>query len=304
MTTSGKLCDQASVRRLHIDDLTLTYIVDGAMGMVPGRFLNSVPASYWQEHKCDLDGDGRIPMSAGGLLVERGGRRMLIDTGLGQVRADNGTMKTNSGDLLKTLEAIDVAPSDIDLVALTHLHLDHTGWAFTESDSGPRPTFPNAQYVLSDAEMATTSDKGAHRYTPKIAALGHSLRQLPNLKLIVDGEEVAAGVLAMVTPGHTPGHTSYIVTSLWGWRVVVFGDMFHTPAQIANPDWTGDADSDQAQVPAARARILAELEAHTTTGFAFHFGDQPFGRIVTNNDGKPTWQPLAALALRPPPRTL
>lgn len=302
--TLGRLCDQSSVRQIQIDDLTLTYVVDGAMAMAPDRFLSSIPARYWQLHPSALNADGLIAMSAGSLLVERSGHRLLIDAGLGPVTFDDDVMRADSGDLLNNLAALDVTPADIDVVAFTHLHFDHTGWAFTHSASGWSPTFPRARYVLSHAELATRSDSLGHAYTSDLELLGESLRGLSNVSLIDDGDEVAAGVIAMVTPGHSPGHTSYVVISQSGQRVLVFGDVFHTPAQITNTAWTSDPDSDPSAVPHARERILAELMTPHTLGFAFHFGDQPFGRVVADAAGGLHWQAIASTALRPPPRRL
>ena len=65
-TAIGRLCDQSSVRQVHVDDMTLTYVVDGAMAMVPDEFFGSIPWSYWREHEDDLTADGLVPMSAGG----------------------------------------------------------------------------------------------------------------------------------------------------------------------------------------------------------------------------------------------
>jgi glyoxylase-like metal-dependent hydrolase (beta-lactamase superfamily II) len=301
----GRLCDQSSVRQLQLDDATFTYIVDGAMGMVPARFLRSIPPSYWQRHGDDLDAEGLVPMSAGGLLIEREGQRLLIDTGLGPLVDDDGTMRSNSGDLLKVLAILDVRPQDIEIVAFTHLHRDHTGWAFTGSNSGrDRPTFPEARYVLADAEMASLSLGAPRRYTSDIDGLRSSLDAMSGTVLIDDGDEVAPGITAMVTPGHSPGHTSYIVTLRSGQRVVVVGDMFHTPPQISNTAWTSDPDSDPAAVPSARTRVLAELLVPDTVGFAFHFGDQPFGRVVKGAGDQLAWQAIATTALLPPPRQL
>jgi glyoxylase-like metal-dependent hydrolase (beta-lactamase superfamily II) len=304
--TIGRLCDQSSVRRLELDDVTLTYIVDGAMAMVPERFFKSIPASYWHQHRGDLNADGLVPMSAGALLVERGDHRLLIDTGLGPVADDDGTMRANSGDLLKVLAEVGVSTHDIEIVALTHLHRDHTGWAFLEPDSDMvRPTFPQARYLVAARELTSLSGSAAAAAnTDRLTDLVGSLRRLLGLGFIADGEEVSPGVTALVTPGHSPGHTSYVVTSRSGARVVVFGDIFHSPAQIGNTGWTSRSDSDPGAVPAGRARVLAELTVAETLGFAFHFGDQPFGRVVADTAGRQTWQPLATTSLLPPPRSL
>jgi glyoxylase-like metal-dependent hydrolase (beta-lactamase superfamily II) len=74
------------------------------------------------------------------------------------------------------------------------------------------------------------------------------------------GDEIAPGISAVVTPGHSAGHTSYIVTTETGRRVVTFGDVFHIPAHLANPGWSSSRDIDRAGVAAAPERITTELE--------------------------------------------
>jgi glyoxylase-like metal-dependent hydrolase (beta-lactamase superfamily II) len=84
--------------------------------------------------------------SAGGLLVRRGDHRVLIDAGYGPARETTEWAEINCGALLETLAAVGDSPADIDVLALTHLHIDHTGWAFLpDSGESARPTFPNAQ---------------------------------------------------------------------------------------------------------------------------------------------------------------
>ena len=107
---------------------------------------------------------------------------------------------------------------------------------------------------------------------------------------------------AVVTSGHTPGHTSYVITSRNGRRLVVLGDAFHSPAQLAHPDWLSAADSDAAGVESARRRLLAELAEPDTLGFGFHFGDQPFGRVVPGHAGEAVWEPVPTSVLAPSPR--
>jgi glyoxylase-like metal-dependent hydrolase (beta-lactamase superfamily II) len=109
-------------------------------------------------------------------------------------------------------------------------------------------------------------------------------------------------VHAVVTPGHTPGHTSYVITSRAGQRLVVLGDAFHSTAQLTHPEWLSVADSDASGVLSARRRLLAELAEPDTLGFGFHFGDQPFGRVLTAASGEVTWEPVPTSALAAPPR--
>jgi glyoxylase-like metal-dependent hydrolase (beta-lactamase superfamily II) len=297
----GRLNTQAAVRRLRIDDVTFTFISDGAMAMAPHDFLKTVPQNYWAEHPDQLDDQGWVVMSAGGLLVERGGQRILIDAGFGTASLANTSVRVNCGAFRDVLTAVGLAVEDIDTFALTHLHVDHTGWAFVDSDSGPRvPTFPNANYLLGASEWEPIVRGERPTGVPGERELIEPLRLHSALRLIVDGEEVAPGLTAVVTPGHSAGHTSYVVTTSEGNRLIAFGDCFHTPAQLLHPEWSSDPDIDPAAVPGARHRLLDELRTGNTVGFAVHFGDQQFGTISGDAD-TPAWCPVpAAVVLAPP----
>jgi glyoxylase-like metal-dependent hydrolase (beta-lactamase superfamily II) len=172
----------------------------------------------------------------------------------------------DSGSLLDTLAALGRDPADIEMLAFTHLHLDHTGWAFARGSDGElgKP-FPNARYVLAAREWAPFG-RGETVYGAAPAPVIEKFAAEHTL-LIEDGEEVFPGVHAVVTPGHSPGHTAYVVTSAEGTRLIALGDAFHVPAQLAHPDWASLPDVDGDAVLAARRRLLAELEQPGTLGF-------------------------------------
>src|SRR6201997_2202221 len=303
--TIGRLNEQASVRRFQMDNVTFTFVADGAMSMAWGGFLKTIPTAYWDEHPDELDRHGQVAMSAGGLLVERGHHRLLIDAGLGSGTESNPYGQINSGALLHVLMHLGLQRTDIDLFALTHLHVDHTGWAFVESASGRRePTFPNAPYVVAALEWEPIERGERPLGVPGEAEFIEPMAEHTNVRFISDGDEVAPGVTAVVTPGHSAGHTSYVVTTSGGNRLVAFGDCFHTPAQLRHPDWPSAADVDPSAVGGARRRILSELGAANTVGVAVHFGDQPFGRVTSGDTEPPTWEPVPTKVLLAPPRTI
>jgi glyoxylase-like metal-dependent hydrolase (beta-lactamase superfamily II) len=299
---TGLLSGQSAVRVLTLDDVRLTYVVDGAMGLEPAAFFPDLPAGYWAAHPEALDERGRVAMSAGGLLVERDGRALLIDAGLGATTADSPFGPVNCGSLLDTLAALRHDPAGIEAVAFTHLHIDHTGWAIAAAGDGTyRKVFPGARYLVAAAEWAPHGRGESVPAAPPAAVIEQfGAAHTP----VGDGEEVFPGVRAVVTPGHSPGHTSYVVTSAGGARLVALGDGFHVPAQLAHPRWPSAPDVDGDAVVAARHRLLAELEQPGTLGFACHFGDQAFGRIERTQDGSPGWVPVPAVAVMPAPRRL
>ncbi|WP_326835651.1 MBL fold metallo-hydrolase [Amycolatopsis rhabdoformis] len=297
---AGVLNGQSAVRVLEFEGTRLTYVVDGALDMVPGKFFPGIPAAYWTEHPEALDAQGRVAMSVGGLLVERAGRKLLVDAGLGPVHGtvsinDEPVSYADSGALPDTLAALGHRPDDVDTVAFTHLHVDHTGWAFVDG----RKFFPAAAYLVAAEEWAPHA-RG--ETIPGAPGRADVLEPLAGTRQeIADGDEIFPGVRAIVTPGHSPGHTAYVVEA-GERRVVAFGDVFHLPAQITHPEWPSLPDVDTAGVLAARRRIVDELARPGTIGFACHFGDQVFGRVLVDADGVARWQPVEAEAVLPAPR--
>jgi glyoxylase-like metal-dependent hydrolase (beta-lactamase superfamily II) len=307
MTEPGLQNEQSKVRSIQLGDVRLTYIVDGAMGLTPAGFFPDVPGAYWASHADALDAQGRVAMPAGGLLVERDGRALLIDAGLGDF---NNAMSiggvsigaANCGALPDTLAALGHSPTDIEAVAFTHLHTDHTGWAFVpDGGGGYRKFFPDARYLLAAQEWAPHGRGELIPGAPSRAAMIEPLGGVHTE--FADGEQIFPGVHAVVTPGHSPGHTSYVISTTAG-RLIAFGDAFHIPAQLAHQTWPSKPDVDGVAVLAARTRLFAELTEPDTLAFAFHFGDQAFGRVVRDDQGLAGWQPVAAVALLPTPRLL
>jgi glyoxylase-like metal-dependent hydrolase (beta-lactamase superfamily II) len=299
---TGRLNEPSAVRALQFDDVVATYVVDGVLALQAAEFFPAVPTEYWSSGHGLFDSGARMVMSAGGLLIERDGGTLLIDAGLGPTTEDSVVGPINSGSMLDVLGSLGRRPEDIDVLAFTHLHFDHTGWAFTHGPDGVETkTFPNARYLVSTPEWAP------YAHGEDVTGFATSQELIRMLAAshteFADGDEIFPGVRAVVTPGHSAGHTSYVITSATtGGRLVVFGDAFHIPAQLAHPEWPSAPDIDVQSVKKARRRVLDELTQPNTFGFAFHFGDQPFGRVTTNG-GKPAWEPIPTTVHAPAPRT-
>ncbi len=110
-----------------------------------------VPRPLW-EKAAPPDERNRIAMVARALLLQGGGRRILIDTGNG-AKWDAKTagiyrMDTSEHDIVRSLRALGLSPADITDVVLTHLHFDHAGGATVREGGVIRPTFPSALYYV------------------------------------------------------------------------------------------------------------------------------------------------------------
>ena len=111
---------------------------------------------------------------------------------------------------------------------------------------------------------------------------------------------VAPGISVVPTPGHTPGHCSFLVSSA-SERAVVLGDAIHCPLQISHPEWAFSADANPEAAKRAREALLRELDAPQTSVVGPHFPDAVFGRVL----GGPVSRRVAFDVAAPvPPQTL
>jgi glyoxylase-like metal-dependent hydrolase (beta-lactamase superfamily II) len=112
----------------------------------------------------------------------------------------------------------------------------------------------------------------------------------PTTELVGDGDEIAPGVTVHRTPGHTPGHAAYRITSE-GATLLAFGDAFHSPVQIAHPEWTDATDHDPKCAVETRLHLRTLLSEPDTYGFGIHFSDVAFGRVA-RDEHTFRWQPI------------
>ncbi|RII19744.1 putative quorum-quenching lactonase YtnP [Streptomyces sp. YIM 130001] len=269
----------------------VSYLPDGDVRLPPRGWLPESTDEVWTEHSEYLDDTGHLVASIGALLVEHGGRALLIDAGFGaeslppDAATPRGTIQ--GGLLLDSLAQLGRAPRDIEAVAITHLHPDHIGWAWRPAPGTDRPAFAHADYLVSEPEWAGRDELAAkHGLTEEIAGVA------PYVRTVADGQEIFPGVRMRVTAGHTAGHAEYVVTG-GERRLIAFGDALHSPIQIDHPEWSASPDHDPAGSAEHRRRLVAELAEPRTIGFGVHFADVVFGQVRPDGAG-PAWQPVDA----------
>jgi glyoxylase-like metal-dependent hydrolase (beta-lactamase superfamily II) len=202
---------------------------------------------------------------------------VLVDTGVGPQAMGSG------GELLAELENAGVYPEDVDTVFLTHLHGDHLGWSVKPDGE---PVFPAAHYVTQAAEWGISA--------PYLGRAVAALDERGVLELL-DGEELVGEELtAIPTPGHSPGHSSLLVSS-GGEQALVSGDTLVHPAQATEPTWNVHFDMDKEQAARTREMLLAWLEADGITVAAGHIPGSGFGRIVRDEAGRRYWLMLESV---------
>ena len=246
----------------------------------------SVSAEAWEPYRQrypDAFGGDKWSTRLTAHLIRTPRRTILVDTGLGSDPSEE--VGGERGSLLQQLAALGVEPSDIDLVFLTHLHFDHVGWNMTDG----RPTFPKARYTVHQADW-DAFQAADEKYG--LAFVKHSVTPLLGagvLDRLTQETELAEGLTAIPTPGHTPGHMSVVVQSA-GEQALIIADVIHHPAQVTEREW-GGLDMDPEQGIKTRKRMLDWAEQAGMTIVAGHLPGTGIGRIV-RAAGQPYWQPL------------
>ncbi|HEY2195500.1 MAG TPA: MBL fold metallo-hydrolase [Actinomycetospora sp.] len=253
---------------MRVGDLEIVPIVDGT-GRENAREVLSVPgADRWACHPEQLDAHGDLVLTLGGFLLRTGDRTVLVDAGVGRIHNDHYA----GGGFLDALAATGTTPDEVTDVVFTHLHFDHVGWATSRSEV----VFPRATYRVHEADWAhfvdaADADPGAVR---KLAPLRERLEPF------AVEHTLAAGLDARPTPGHTPGSTTYVVSSR-GERALLIGDVAHSVVELAEPDWQAVFDVDPLAAQAMRNRLVDEVTDTADLVAPGHLPGLAFGRVVT-----------------------
>lgn len=303
-TLDGWFRKAAGPQSITIGNTRLTHVPDGYAQLDVHQMLPDPTGNKWKGLEQFLDDDGYMMATMGGLLVERDGRAMLIDTGFGPMNSPLGQSPdprfggVDTGHIRKSLSALGLSANDIEVVGITHMHGDHINGVFSQGQDGEAIlNFPNARHLINDDEWGHWSQPGVEGEASRehfINPMAELMKEGTYASTFKDGEEVFPGVTAWLTAGHSPGHTSYIIAD-GGVRVVVLGDAMHSAAQLTRDDWAWSTDIDSAWAQTTRRTIIEELSKDNTYAYAGHFGSAIFGRIhKASEDERPSWQPLLA----------
>ncbi len=232
-------------------------VSDGQFRLDGGAMFGVVPKVLWTQC-CEADELNRIPLSLTCLFIQGQGKRLLVDTGLGD-KHDAKFSQMFAIDrrpaLTESLQQLGFGVEDIHMVINTHLHFDHAGGNTThDPDGGIAPTFPKAQYFVQrgefeDAVRANERTKASYRkenFTP----LAHV-----NRWEFLDGDSaLLPGVSVMVTEGHTRWHQAVKIESE-GQVALFLGDLIPTVSHLPLPYVMG-YDLYPLQTVEAKRRVL------------------------------------------------
>ena len=259
-----------SFYRSKLGDFELTVVSDGARPIpLPPRFVLNVPnEEVLKAAEAAYMPKGTVFAPFNPMVVNTGSKLVLIDTGYGPIAPTVGLLP-------QSLAAAGIDPKSIDIVLISHLHGDHINGIKKPDGS---LAFPNAEikvpaedwaFWMSDENMAKAPE-GFFK-----ASFGFNRKVFGDIKTRVTvyqwGSEVAPGITAVETAGHTPGHTSFVIAS--GASKLFFqADVTNVPDLfLRNPEWQVMFDSEPEKAVATRKRVYDMVSAEKMFVSGYHF---------------------------------
>jgi len=272
------------VYRYRVGEAVVTALHEGTLGrpLDPGFVTNADPAAVRAAMEAAFLNPGRLDITFTTLLIERAGQRILVDTGF----ADNGPPGT--GGTLKALAAAGVEPAAFDTVVMSHFHMDHVlGLRFKDG----RLVYPNAEVLVPEAEWAYWTDEGEasrapERLRPNFAAVKRIFGEGgPRTERYAWDKEIRPGLTALAAPGHTPGHTVFLLDG-GAARLLLMADVTNHPALfVRNPDWSAIFDMDADRARETRHRLLDRAAAERLQVAFYHAPFPATGHIARAGQG-------------------
>lgn len=266
-----------------VGDFEVLSVSDGNLELPGAFFFEHLPQDEVSDILTPLNlGMDKLEPPCNVTLLRHADRTVLFDAGSGD------SFMSTAGDLLTSLEALNVAPEDITHVVFTHAHPDHLWGVLDDFDD---PLFSEAEHMIGQVEWDywrdpnTVNTIGDARASFAVGAARRLEVIEDRVSFFNDGQEILPGIMAHASFGHTPGHMSFEIRS-GSEALLVGGDAIgNHHIAFARPDWASGSDQDPELAAKTRARLLDKLAHEKTTLLGFHLPDGGVGHVERKDSG-------------------
>lgn len=280
---------QAGYYQMQIGDIGIVALSDGTISQDFNQLLtNTKPGEVKKLTDLNFQ-EPIVEASVNAYLFEVDGKLILVDAGTSDLYGPS------LGHLPASFAKAGYKPEDVDAILITHIHTDHTGGLM----DGDRRVFPNATVYVSQKEYDfwltpdnyTNASKELKPYFEQAVLKMSPYVKAGKVKTFSYGKEIFPGVLPVASPGHTPGHSFYQVSSK-GETIMFWGDIMHSAAvQFSDPDVTIVYDVDPKTAASARKKAFSEAAKGKFWIAADHLSFPGIGHIRQNGKGY-SWFPV------------
>jgi glyoxylase-like metal-dependent hydrolase (beta-lactamase superfamily II) len=269
---------------MQLGDISIDRIVEMEIPfMTPAAMFPDAPIEaiaqhrHWLEPQALCPHSGKLIIAIQTWIIRTPQHLILVDTCIGCDKTNRyfpEWHQRSERHWLHALQAKGINPAQVDYVFCTHLHGDHCGWNTQLVNGRWVPTFPNATYLISQAELQHTAAANSPAYQESVVpVIEAGLMKAVTSDFMLDDQ-----VWLEPTPGHTPGHVAVHLRS-GQQRAVLCGDLIHSPLQCHYPEWRYWIDSNPVQAIATRKRFLQEQAETRRLVLPAHFPGPSAGYV-------------------------
>ena len=278
--------------RMRLGQFEITALSDGTLDLPVDKIFTKVSPGRMRSLLSRAYLSNEVTLTVNAFLVNTGTRLVLIDTGTGTSQMFGSKL----GRLLSNLQASGYSPAQVDEIYVTHMHTDHIGGLMRDGEAGftnaiVRADASEAAFYLSQSRMDAAPADEREDFESAMAVLKPYVAT-GKFKPFDGKAELTPGVRAVPAPGHTPGHTIYVIESQ-GERMVVWGDLMHVAAlQFPQPSATIQFDWNTRLSAQQRRANFAEVAKNGYYVAAAHVAFPGIGKLRAEGDGY-AWVPIS-----------
>ncbi|MEM6916342.1 MAG: MBL fold metallo-hydrolase [Verrucomicrobiota bacterium] len=270
----------AGYQRFKAGDFTGTAFLDGHLQIGADAFADLTDEEANALAEAAFLEAGPINTGVNAYLLQSEEETILVDAG------GAGAMDSLGG-LAGLLQEVGVAPDEVTKILITHMHPDHVGGLLDDGSV----VFPEASVHVHQADIHSCTTEEAHESDPDAfkpffeLARNVYLAYEEQIVPFTEDTEIVPGIMTRHLPGHTAGHTGFVVTGEED-PLLFWGDIVHVEAyQLPRPELTIGFDMDSDAARETRLALLPEVAEKKTRIAGMHLSFPGIGRVAKEGEG-------------------